>query len=272
MAQSDPYFLGYSRAEQERLQRQAEELASESRWLFDQIGLAPGARVVEIGCGPQGCLELLAERVGPAGTVVGVERSEEAVSLARKFATDHGLTNVKVAHGDARQTGLERGAFDLVTSRLVLVNVPEPEQIVAEMVALARPGGIVALHEADWITCLCDPPLEAWDRLLALMEDYSRANGVDLFIGRKAPRLLRQAGLEDVQSRPLLHLYPPGHGRRTLFPEFVLNLRDRILSRGAITAAEFDDLIGALKRHVDDPDTLVFSHVYVQAWGRKPSV
>ena len=59
MAEVDQYFLGYRQAEQERLQRQALELAPEAQWLFDQIGVQSGARVVEIGCGPQGCLELL---------------------------------------------------------------------------------------------------------------------------------------------------------------------------------------------------------------------
>ena len=99
------------------------------------------ARVVEIGCGPQGCLDLLAERVGSRGSVVGVERGEDAVDLARRFARERGLANVELSHADARATGLPRGSFDLATARLVLVNVPDPEEIVAEMVALVRPGG-----------------------------------------------------------------------------------------------------------------------------------
>jgi ubiquinone/menaquinone biosynthesis C-methylase UbiE len=148
MAQRDEYFLGYRRAEQERLQEQARQLADESSRLFDRLSLAPGARVVEIGCGPQGCLELLSHRVGRSGTVIGVERSEDAVELARAFVGDQGLTNVEIVHGDARATGLDRDSFDLVTSRLVLVNVPQPEQIVAEAFALAKSGGVVAFHVA----------------------------------------------------------------------------------------------------------------------------
>jgi hypothetical protein len=59
MSDPDPYLLGYRRAEQERLERQANELAHDSGWLFDQIGVRAGWQVVEIGCGPRGCLDLL---------------------------------------------------------------------------------------------------------------------------------------------------------------------------------------------------------------------
>src|SRR5215471_9806973 len=116
MAESDPYFLGHSVAEQQRLQQQAAELADESRQLFDLIGVSRGARVAEIGCGPEGCLGLLAERIGPAGSVVGVEMSEYAVDLARRFAADRGLANIDVRHGNGKATGLPRASFDLATA------------------------------------------------------------------------------------------------------------------------------------------------------------
>jgi len=44
-----------------------------------------------------------------------------------------------------------------------------------------------------------------------LLDAYSRANGIDLHIGRKTPRLLRAAGLVDVQVNPIVHVYPPGY-------------------------------------------------------------
>jgi SAM-dependent methyltransferase len=270
MPHRDEYLLGYRRAEQERLQVQARQLADESSWLFDQLALAPGARVVEIGCGPRGCLDLLAHRVGPSGSVIGVERSEEAVELARGLVREQGLANVEIIHGDARSTGLTRDSFDLVTSRLVLVNVPQPEEIVAEAVALVRPGGFVAFHEADYIAHVCDPPLQAWDRAVEILNIYARSAGVDLFIGRKLPRLLRAAGLVDVEAHPLIHIYPPGHARRSILLDFVEDLSERLVETGTTSPIELETLTGSLRRHLDDPDTLVVSHLFVQAWGRKP--
>jgi len=271
MNERDPYVLGYRRAEQERLQRQAQELAHESAWLFDQIGVSAGARVVEIGCGPHGCLQLLSERVGPSGHVVGVERSEDAVDLARTLIKERGLTNVEVVCRDARSTELPRAAFDLTTARLVLVNIPDPEQVVAEAVALVRPGGWIAFHEADWIAHVCDPPSEAWNDLVDLFVAYSGQNGIDPFIGRKLPRLLREAGLEDVRVNPLIHVYPQGHGRRNILLDFVENLSQRILEQKLVGEREFNSMKAALRRHLDDPETLVVSHLFFQSWGRKPS-
>jgi len=271
MTEPDQYVLGYRQAEQERLQQQAQQLAHESSWLFDQIRVPPGARVVEIGCGPHGCLDLLAERVGPGGRVVGVERSAEAVALARKLLSQRNLGNVDVHEGDARSTGLPRASFDLATARLVLVNVPQPEQIVAEAVALVRPGGFVAFHEADWVSHVCDPPSSAWDSLVELFQTYSVSNGIDPLIGRRLPRLLREAGLIDVRVNPIIHVYPPGHGRRSLLLDFSENLSDRLIAQRLITEPELTALKDNLSRHLADPNTLVVSHLYFQSWGRKPS-
>lgn len=270
MAHDDQYFLGHSSVEQRRLQQQAGELAEESARLFDQIGLAQGSRAVEIGCGPQGCLELLSSRVGPTGSVVGVELSDHAVQLAREFLSERRIKNVEVRQGNAAATGLPRERFDLATARLVLVNIPEPEKIVAEMASLVRSGGVVALHEADWSAHVCDPPLPAWDRLKVALVTYSEQKGIDLYIGRRIARMLRNAGLVDVQVHPLIHIYAPNHSRRPIFLQFVNNLRDRILAEGLISEAEFAECIASLEGHLAKPETLVISHLFIQAWGRKP--
>lgn len=271
MSKPDQYVLGYRRAEQERLQRQAQELAHESSWLFDQVGVSTGARVVEIGCGPHGCLELLAKRVGPSGSVTGVESSQDAVDLARELIHQRGLINVEVFCRDARSTELPRAAFDLATARLVLVNVPEPREIVAEAVALVRPGGWVAFHEADWIAHVCDPPSDAWTTLVELFVSYSEKNGIDPFIGRKLPRLLREAGLDEVHANPLVHVYPPGHGRRNILLEFAENLSQRVIAEALAGERELADLKDELRKHLDDPGTLVVSHLFFQSWARKPA-
>jgi SAM-dependent methyltransferase len=265
----DTYLLGHRSSEQERLQQQAEFLVDEANALFDQIGITPGARVVEIGCGPRGCLDLLAGRVGPTGAVVGVEPNGDAVARARRYVDDRGLRNVQVIQADGRSSGLPAEAFDVVTARLVLVNVPQPHEIVAEAFRLVRPGGAVAFHEADAVSRLCDPPLEAWTQLFDVIKAYSRRNGIDIHVARALPRLLGDAGLVDVGVRPLVYVDPPGHIRRRILEVFVDNLADRLVADGLITPTKLDRLGGALTRHLDDPATVVISDLFIQAWGRK---
>jgi ubiquinone/menaquinone biosynthesis C-methylase UbiE len=270
MPQPDEYLLGHNANEEERLKRQPQELAPDSRRLLDQLNIRPGDRAIDIGCGPQGILDLLSERVGTNGKVVGLERSESTVQLARQFIAKHNLRNVEVLHGDAKVTGLPRASFDLVHARLVLVNVPEPQPVVEEMIALARPGGVVASHEADWGAFLCYPPSPAWDRLLEAFEAYSRDHGIDLFVGRKTHQMFRAAGLTDIHVNPVIHVYAPGNSRRNILCDFIENVRDRILAEGLMTEAAFHEQLTELKRHLDDAGTLVISNLFVQVWGRKP--
>jgi SAM-dependent methyltransferase len=266
----DIYLLGRSRAEEERLRKQVQELSGEANWLLDQLHILPGASAIDLGCGPQGVLDLLADRVGPQGNVVGLEQSEGFVASARAFVADRNLANVKVVQGDAKATNLPRGSFDVVHARLVLVNVPQPRLVVEEMVALAKPGGVVVSHEADFLAHCCDPPSPAWNRLFEILKAFSEAKGIDLFVGRKTHRLLRDAGIIDVQVRPVIHVYPHGHNRRSIFLDFIRNIRDAAIKEGFAEEAELDVLTAELRQHLDDPGTQVVSHLFFQAWGRKP--
>ena len=268
--QAQPYLLGYSEDEELRLRRQAGELRQESASLFDRVSLGAGSRAIDLGCGPQGVLDLLSERVGSAGRVVGLERNRKPVEMAKRFVADRGLKNVEVVQGDATATRLPGASFDLVHARLVLVNVPYVEAVIREMVRLARPGGVVASHEADYVSHFCDPPLPAWDRLFEIFKAYSFANGIDLSVGRRTHRLFREAGLVDIEVNPVIHVYPHGHNRRAIFWHFLQNVRDRVLEQELITESEFSELTAELKEHLDRPDTLVVSHLFFQVWGRKP--
>jgi len=264
------YLLGHSSNEEDRLRKLPEELGPDSRRFVDQFGIQSGHRVVDLGCGPCGILDLLSEQVGKNGTVVGVEQNQSTLELARQFIAEHGLRNVELLHGDAKATGLPRASFDVVHARLVLVNVPGPQQVVREMVALARPGGIVASHEADWGASICDPRSPAWDRLVAVFEAYSRSVGIDLFVGRKTHRMFREAGLINIQVTPLIHSYPLGNSRRGILCDLVESVHDGVVMQGLLTEVEYQEELSQLRHHLADASTLVIPHLFFQAWGRKP--
>jgi hypothetical protein len=89
----------------------------------------------------------------------------------------------------------------------------QPERIIAELIALVRPDGMIASYETDYLPHTCDPPSPAWNRLFEVFEAYSRAHGIDLFVGRRTHRMLRDAEIVDIQVKPVIHVYPHGHNR-----------------------------------------------------------
>ena len=76
-------------------------------------------------------------------------------------------------YGDGPKTGLPRSALDPVTWRLVLVNVPHPEELVAEAVAMTKPGAQSPIHEAVRPVSTYDLPLDEWDRLYDIVQSYA---------------------------------------------------------------------------------------------------
>ena len=173
------YALGQNPEESARLQRQADELAPESTMVLDRASLGRGQSAVDLGCGPRGVLDLLATRVGPDGRVVGIDADPALVAMATEFAAGRGLGNVEVRRADARETGLASGSFDVVHARALLVTVPEPAVVAAEMTRLARPGGWVASVEPDTQFTLCYPASGALDRISAFFPPVFRRNGAD---------------------------------------------------------------------------------------------
>jgi SAM-dependent methyltransferase len=267
------YALGADTDETARLQRQSDELQPEARALLTrlgELGLRPGQAALDLGCGPRGILDLLADAVGPGGRVVGLDADPAHVTAARQFAFSQGLANVEVLAGDARHTGLPAESFDLVHTRTLLVTIPEPAAVVAEMARLARPGGLVASQEADAEVSICHPPLPEWDRLLALFRASFPRAGADMRLGRRLPELFRAAGLTDVGATVYASSYPAGHSRRTVIPDLVRSLHPVILGLGLAGERELADVDAAVRAHLADPCTLMMPHLLVTAWGRKP--
>jgi ubiquinone/menaquinone biosynthesis C-methylase UbiE len=276
---AEVYALGADTDETARLRRQSEELQPEARALLGrlrELGLRPGQAAIDLGCGPRGILDLLAEAVGPdsggghGGRVTGLDADPVHVAAARQYAFSHGLANVEVLAGDARHTGLPAESFDLVHTRTLLVTIPEPAEVVAEMVRLARPGGLVASQEADAEFSICYPPLPEWDRLWSLFQASFPRAGADLRLGRRLTELFREAGLTDVGATVYASCYPAGHSRRTVIPDLVRSLHPVILGLGLAGERELADVDAAVRSHLADPRTLIMPHLLVTAWGRKP--
>ena len=265
------YALGSSPGESARLQRQADELAADSAALLDKVRLRPGQSAIDLGCGPRGVLDLLAERVSPGGRVVGLDADPVHTAMAADFAAEQRLSGVEIMTADARSTGLPSGSFDLVHARTLFINLSEPAGVAAEMARLARPGGWVAAMEPDTEHALCYPPHPAFDRVCEIFRVVFSRNGADVAMGRRVAELFRQAGLADVEVEARVQMYPPGNSRRTVRLDLVRAMRPMVLEMEVATEAELDELDAALRPHLTHPDTITMSGLLFLTWGRKPA-
>ena len=122
------------------------------RGLVASLDLAPGAVVLDIGCGTGANLELLASAVGPAGRVIGIEFSEPMLARARRRVLRGQLHNVTVVHGDATSLSREwvqelagERQVDAVISTLVLSVIPGWREVFARMWDTVRAGGRIGI-------------------------------------------------------------------------------------------------------------------------------
>jgi ubiquinone/menaquinone biosynthesis C-methylase UbiE len=263
-----PYLIERRPGEIERLHVQSDALIADTLVMLDRIGVEPGWRCVDLGCGPRGITDLLSTRVGPTGQVVGLDADAVVVDQARQDASARGFGNVEFVTGDVFRTDLPVGSFDLVHTRFVLGNVGNAEGLLQECARLTRPGGCVAFQDADITTLNCYPSHPAWDRLKrALADILPKAAGNPQF-AHSLYRMLQQAGFENVQYRPFVVGFRSSDPMSDYLPATMESFRSALLERG-LTASELNVLIAECRAHLADSDTVSTYHTVVQAWGTR---
>lgn len=267
---SDGYLLSGGAAELERLRLQAQVWEPEAEALLDAIGIRPGWACLDVGCGAMGILGPLSRRVGTTGRVVGVDMDAKQLAAARAYVAQEGLSNTEVLERDAADTRLPRDSFDFVHARFLLAPAGHEANFLREMLAVLRPGGILAIEEPDTSTWSLYPCSPAWDRLTDMIREAFRLGGGDFDAGRRTFGSLRRAGLEDVRLRAAIVALHENHPYMRLPILFVASLRSRILDGERVTAGELDDLLASCEEDVRNPDAFALSFVVTQVWGRKP--
>lgn len=176
------------------LEAAARLVAEGKRLSYARMHLSPGATVLDVGCGPGTDTLPLAEIVGPAGSVRGIDRDPAMLAEAGRRAEAAGVADrVEHAEGDACALAFADASFDAVRSERLLLHLAEPERAVAEMVRVTRPGGRVVLMDTDWGTRSVDTPeVELERRIARVLTERCLDNG---YSGRRLYGLMRGAGI-----------------------------------------------------------------------------
>jgi SAM-dependent methyltransferase len=187
------YALERSQREYARLARQAEILGPMTRRLFVDAGIQPGMRVVDLGSGAGDVCMLLAEMVGPGGSVVGLDLDGDALDHARKRAADAGISNVDFIHSDFAHY-VPDGQVDAIVGRLVLMYQADPAAALTSLTQYLRPGGVVALLE-PWFQAPSGPDSTTKAAVSCIVETLRRS-GAHVDLGPRMHKVFLAAGLQ----------------------------------------------------------------------------
>jgi SAM-dependent methyltransferase len=201
-------------------------------------GLGSGFRVLDLGTGLGHVARLVAELVGPNGSVVGIDQSSEVLAVASQRAADAGLRHVAFVEGNATSW---RGAepFDAVVERLLLFHVADPVAVVRHHLRNLRAGGLFVAIDFDIGSARSEPavPLVA-DATRWVMQAFAMA-GAWPRIGARLGMILTEAGLQNVRTFGIQDYLPPHDASAaSLLGGVVRSLANAIVQRGIATSEE----------------------------------
>jgi len=267
---SQPYFPE-SKHEIDRLENKTDcqAVIDQATW----AGLKPGMRVLDVGCGPGVTTASLAQYVGTAGCVVGLDRSEDRIAYARSQYSRDNVTYVCRNFFDDLS---DLGSFDFVWVRFVLEYFyQEAFQLATHVANSIKAGGIYCLVDLDQ-NCMNHYGLS--ERLEHTFQKLAKAqrvnNNFDPFVGRKLFTFLHDLGFSELHADVRMHHLVFGElsefDRWNWWHKIEIGGR-----RSGLTFEEYEDGFAGFERefieYFSDPRRFAYTPLMI-ARGVKPSV
>lgn len=159
--------------------------------------LTSGRSMLDVGCGPGTITIEFAQRLVP-GEVIGVDLSASVIDQATANAAQSDATNLTFEVGDAYNLRFGDDTFDIVHAHQVLQHVSDPVGLLRELGRVCKPGGIVAVRDADYAAMSWYPEPPALDAWMATYRAVAHHNDADPDAARKLLSWAHAAGLENV--------------------------------------------------------------------------
>jgi ubiquinone/menaquinone biosynthesis C-methylase UbiE len=229
---------------------------------LEDRGVGPGWNCLEVGGGGGSIAAWLAARVGPTGHVL-------VTDLNPRFLDGSRFSNLEICRHNIVTDKLPDAAFDLIHARLVLSIIPEPERVLARLVAALKPGGWIIEEEFDSQSLDCDPMLTPNEVQLKTQTAFFRLldeRGIERRWGRLINGRMRSLGLVDVGAEARLSMCRGGSAGTSLKRANFEQLHDALITSGYVSSEELEEDIARL----DDPEFVTPSPIMWTTWGRRP--
>jgi SAM-dependent methyltransferase len=159
--------------------------------------LRAGLDLLDVGCGPGTITLDLAAQVAP-GRVLGIDAVEAPLIGARELAAGSPGLAVRFEVGDAYALSLPDDSVDVAHAHQTLQHLADPVAALREMARVTRPGGLVAVRDADYAAMTWWPKLPALDRWLELYFQVAAVSAGEPEAGRRLLSWAQAAGLTDM--------------------------------------------------------------------------
>src|SRR3712207_4589392 len=266
-SRSEGYVLRGGRAGAERLR-----LLNRVKWpttkpLLRAAGLRAGMSCLDVGCGSGDVTLKMVGLVGAEGSVVGVDRDQTILRLARQEAERQGLP-VTFRRLDIEELA-EESVYDLVFARYLLSHLPRPQRAVEVMMRAVRPGGRLVIEDVFFPGHVCYPSNAAFDRYLELYQAVASAKeGGDAAIGVRLLGMALEAGLVEVRVGLVVPTFRDGEGK-WVARITMEHIREAVVGAGLASGPEVDNVVAELGRIADDDRILMSIAPTFQVWGRR---
>ncbi|HEX4224784.1 MAG TPA: methyltransferase domain-containing protein [Pseudonocardiaceae bacterium] len=218
--------------------------------------LRPGLNLLDVGCGPGSITIDLAAAVAP-GRVRGVEITETPLPEARRAAAEREV-DVEFAVDDAYRLTDPDDSYDVTHAHQVLQHLSEPVAALREMRRVTRPGGVVAVRDADYGAFTWWPADQRLDTWLELYRAVAHGNDADPDAGRRLLAWAHEAGFTEVTSSASVWCYATPEDRASwggMWAERIYSsVGQMAVERGLAAPADLDAISQAWRDWAAHPD------------------
>ncbi len=226
----------------------------------------PGQTVLDVGCGPGTDTLLLAQLVGPAGQVFGVDYDAAMIREADERAEKAGVSQwVSHKHGDATTLPFDANLCDACRSERLFQHLLNPNRVLSEMTRVTKPGGWIVVIDADWGTLSIDhTDVDLERRLVRFCAEQCTNTG---YVGRQLYRMFKQNNLVSIEIEVV-----PVYFTSYMLARDIFRLDDterRAVAAAVINETELEHWHTVLEQFDSDGVFFASMHVITVA-GRKP--
>ena len=272
-SKASDYAMGSTDGERQRLMRQGAALRGFLASAFRAAGIGPGMRVLDLGCGVGDVALVAADLVGPAGSVIGIDRDAASVAWANKRVTEAGYANIRFQVSEFHEFA-DPQPFDALVGRFILLYLPDSAATLRKLSTQLRSGAVIAFMEPDFtVESRVFPEMPQFKGSGNWITEALRRSGARVDMGMRLYATYRDAGFVNTATE-VTHLSGCGFSREMaeFFAETIRSILPKIVQYGIATAEEvqIDTLAERMDAAARAADPQWVGTRYISAWARKP--